>query len=312
MDRFALEKMAPELVDSTTSEYISMPLIGFYLFAWFGFSVEARNSYQEAFTSLLRVFSIEPKPAQSGSFKKPASRWPTILTNLTPRRKSNDILPTTTGVTPFAWPPPSDSEGPLPSRPEETHRRSEDSGEAIETGPEESGHTPRAVTRRLSFHKPPLPSSAAANTCAPPMVPTSDEPRWLSCHKPSLPPFAFENTSIPPAVATLDVVRPLSFHKPPLPPFASAALPAIATLDIPRRLSFHKPRLPPIAPANASALSSVITLEITPQTDLSSLDPNESQLPETTLDPLAAPHGKPGSSPAPPITPSSLPPTYRT
>ena len=195
MDRYFMEKVAPETLDAATSRCISMPLLGFYLFAWFGFSAEARKSYREAFKELSCIFITEPNPSQLES-EKPASRWPRILAKFAPCRKSNNILPNTRDITPFVWSPSTDSGESLPSKPEEAHC-SEESEEVMEITLEKRRHSPQVVSRRVSFHKPPL--------------------------SPSVP----VNPSTLPAVVTLDMARRLSFHKPP-PPLSLNTLPVAA------------------------------------------------------------------------------------
>jgi hypothetical protein len=249
-------KARPDL-DTTSKDYaasitrvrIIVPLLAFYVFAWFGFGAEARKVYGEALLKLGRLIRVVPR-----------EHWPHVGT---PR------LPWSAGAlwkAKFRQGLADASSLVLPN--------------ALQSIPHPYGVPPHDCPELLTNHVRIAPSYSAGNrldTKRQGKMPSRKPARRLSIHKPPLAAVNPANT-IP---STLDVpLRPLSRHKPRLGPLAPPNAPVIATRAASgsgssppyekatnnirrqekftsrlraRRLSFHKPAFVRLAPANANS-----------------------------------------------------------
>lgn len=231
----------------SVSRLLSTPLVGFYLFAWFGFSAEARKSYGQVFASITGI-----KHTGTGN-----STWARLVSKYWSHSEEKNLLPTKN--------PYLDSR--LPAKPAKIYL-SNYSDEVIDKKPDESG----IILRHLSYHKSPLsPSSRDISPSeengghSPRLNEHDPPPRRLSHHKPPLPPYnrdtypSQENSGHYPKPNEQELPsRRLSYHKPPLPP-SSCDTPSSQENGgncsrpnehhLPqRRLSYHKPPLPSTIP----------------------------------------------------------------
>lgn len=172
-DQFILDTKMRGMVHNATTRSLVTPLLGFYMFAWFGFSTEARKSYVEAIGILMRLLGVHPRAGGIRLSWNSSSRFdsPSELYGLSPFYVSG--IPNT-----------ERHASPLPPKPAKVHRSSS-SKDII--GVTAEGNLPSP--RRLSFHKQPVrshrPTSSEAvvvNTAKQNCTP----PRRLSFHKPPL------------------------------------------------------------------------------------------------------------------------------
>lgn len=74
VDRFLLDTQLTNSIDSATTRLIITPLLGVYLFVWFGFTAEARSSYRKALEEFIRLVGIKPKDT-----KEYKTGWASII-----------------------------------------------------------------------------------------------------------------------------------------------------------------------------------------------------------------------------------------
>jgi hypothetical protein len=213
---------------------IFTPLIGFYVFAWFGCGAEARKTYREGllqFGCLINVVGILPFSGSAMALRRISSR----------RGPLPLVQPSAPHITPYITPPREP--GLQPPASSARAPRSNPVGGLIDKNRRPPIKDP--VPRR-SIHKPPfLPGGSANATASTTTVVPNPPARRLSCHKPVFVPVDTTNTtpvitsdppgSIPLVVADVSNVRRQG---------------EFASRPIPRYLSCHKPDFVPLVPAN--------------------------------------------------------------
>jgi len=226
------------------------PLLTFYFFAWFGFEVEARRAYREAFLKLGRLIGVMLRVHRPRMSTLPFS-WSATATLQAKFQRGlantlSLVLPNAPQITPYTSTVPPDDSAEALASPIRIQPSNPAVGNTVDV--KRQGRVPlREPPRRRSIHKPPLAALNPANAI--PSV--SDVPlRRLSHHKPRLVPLAPPNApavatpgasgSNPPRVAAVDNLRRQE---------GLASHPSV------RRLSYHKPAFVPLAPANANSVA---------------------------------------------------------
>ncbi|KIM28331.1 hypothetical protein M408DRAFT_140016 [Serendipita vermifera MAFF 305830] len=145
VDRYFMDSsFGTGMIESSTSRLIITPLLGVYVFAWFGFSAEARNSYRKAVTELARLVNIKPRNA---STKISKTKWESLISPFNHYQVSGNH-----GATPYLGAPSKKSyDVRLPSEPAPVYRP-DNSDDVIDIKQVENS----GPLNRLSSHKPPL------------------------------------------------------------------------------------------------------------------------------------------------------------
>jgi Pheromone A receptor len=234
-------------ISGTTRAAISMPLLAFYVFAWFGLGEEARRAYGEALLKLGHLIGVTHREHWSHPSTLPFS-WPTIVLRKAKLQQwladaLSLVQRNVPQITPYISSVPPDDEPQVPASPTRI-QPSNSVGNRIDN--KRQGRVPtREPARRLSIHKPPLAALNPANT-----IPSILEIplRRLSHHKPPFVPLIPPNA---PATATLVASR----GTPPRKGAADEIRQQGESTPRPhsRRLSYHKRSFVPLAPASAKS-----------------------------------------------------------
>jgi hypothetical protein len=225
---------------------IIMPLLTFYVFAWFGLGAEARKSYGDVLLKLGRLMGVTHREHWPHPTILPFS-WSTIaLWKSKLQQRLADALslvrPNAPQIAPYISAVLPDDEPQVPASPIRT-QPSNPIGNRIDV--KRQGRVPsREPAHRLSIHKPPLAALDSVNA-----IPSiSNVPlRRLSLHKPPFVPLAPPNA---PTAATLGA----SGSNPPRAAVANNIRQQGESAPRPcaRRLSYHKPAFVLLAPTNAN------------------------------------------------------------
>jgi Pheromone A receptor len=230
-----------------TRTAIFMPLLAFYMFAWFGFGEEVRKAYVEALLKLGHLIGVVFRAYWQLVCLLPSSWYTTALRKDNPQHSFADALPLglprAPQITPYTSSVLPDDSTELPP------------GHAMLPPPYSVGN--RIDVKRQG------------------KVPSREPERRLSIHKSRL--AALNGSNSIPSVSDIPLCR-LSHHKPRFAPLASPNFPAITTSGAfgstpplkrtannirgqerfssrshARRLLYHKPAFVPLTPANTNS-----------------------------------------------------------